>query len=194
MSMSPQLWEGSDESITALLAESGNGNREAEARLIAKVYDELRRIARKLMAGERVGHTLQASALVNEAYLRLFENQQIDWQNRAHFFAVATQQMRRILVDHARNRGAHKRAGALFRVTLTDAVASTEDHSIDILALNDLLDQLEALSPRQARVVELRYFGGLDCEEAARLLSVSTKTVKRDWKMARSWLRIQLAS
>jgi RNA polymerase sigma factor (TIGR02999 family) len=192
--MSPQLWEGSDESITALLAESGNGNREAEARLIAKVYDELRRIARKLMAGERVGHTLQASALVNEAYLRLFENQQIDWQNRAHFFAVATQQMRRILVDHARNRGAHKRAGALFRVTLTDAVASTEDHSIDILALNDLLDQLEALSPRQARVVELRYFGGLDCEEAARLLSVSTKTVKRDWKMARSWLRIQLAS
>jgi RNA polymerase sigma-70 factor (ECF subfamily) len=193
MSMSPQLWEGSDESITALLAESGNGNREAEARLIAKVYDELRRIARKLMAGERVGHTLQASALVNEAYLRLFENQQIDWQNRAHFFAVATQQMRRILVDHARNRGAHKRAGALFRVTLTDAVASTEDHSIDILALNDLLDQLEALSPRQARVVELRYFGGLDCEEAARLLSVSTKTVKRDWKMARSWLRIQLA-
>jgi len=191
--MSPQLWEGSDESITALLAESGNGNREAEARLIAKVYDELRRIARKLMAGERVGHTLQASALVNEAYLRLFENQQIDWQNRAHFFAVATQQMRRILVDHARNRGAHKRAGALFRVTLTDAVASTEDHSIDILALNDLLDQLEALSPRQARVVELRYFGGLDCEEAARLLSVSTKTVKRDWKMARSWLRIQLA-
>ena len=111
--MSPQLWEGSDESITALLAESGNGNREAEARLIAKVYDELRRIARKLMAGERVGHTLQASALVNEAYLRLFENQQIDWQNRAHFFAVATQQMRRILVDHARNRGAHKRAGAL---------------------------------------------------------------------------------
>ena len=101
--------------------------------------------------------------------------------------------MRRILVDHARNRGAHKRAGALFRVTLTDAVASTEDHSIDILALNDLLDQLEALSPRQARVVELRYFGGLDCEEAARLLSVSTKTVKRDWKMARSWLRIQLA-
>jgi RNA polymerase sigma factor (TIGR02999 family) len=191
--MSPQLWEGSDESITALLAESGNGNREAEARLIAKVYDELRRIARKLMAGERVGHTLQASALVNEAYLRLFENQQIDWQNRAHFFAVATQQMRRILVDHARNRGAHKRAGALFRVTLTDAVASTEDHSIDILALNDLLDKLEALSPRQARVVELRYFGGLDCEEAARLLSVSTKTVKRDWKMARSWLRIQLA-
>ncbi len=194
MPMSPQLREGSDESITALLVQSGNGNREAETRLVAKVYDELRRIARKLMADEKAGHTLQASGLVNEAYLRLFEKPQIDWQNRAHFFAVAAQQMRRILVDHARNRAAQKRGGAQCRVTLTDAVAATEDHAFDILVLNDLLDRLEALSPRQARVVELRYFGGLDCEEIAQLLGVSSKTVKRDWKMARSWLRIQLGS
>jgi len=102
--------------------------------------------------------------------------------------------MRHILVDHARNRATQKRGGTQCRVTLTDAVASTEDHAIDTLALNDLLDRLEALSPRQARVVELRYFGGLDCEEVAHLLKVSSKTVKRDWKMARSWLRIQLAS
>ena len=118
----------------------------------------------------------------------------MEWQNRAHFFAVAAHQMPKIPVGHARSRATRKRGGALCRVSLTDAMASTEEQAIDILVLDDLLDRLHALSPRQARVVELRYFGGLDCEEAAQFLGVSSKTVKRDWKMARAWLRIQLAS
>ncbi len=194
MSIAPRSREDSGESITALLAQLGTGNREAEARLIEMVYDELRRVARKLMAAEAPGHTLQASGLVNEAYLRLFDKRRMDWQNRAHFFAVAAHQMRNILVDHARSRATRKRGGALCRVSLTDAMAATQDQAIDILVLDDLLNQLHALSPRQARVVELRYFGGLDCEEVAQYLGVSPKTVKRDWKMARAWLRIQLMS
>lgn len=194
MSSSPKVDESRDEPITALLIQSRNGCREAEARLVAKVYGELHRVAKRLMAGERVGHTLQASGLVNEAYLRLFEKSGMEWQNRAHFFAVAAQQMRHILVDHARHRLAQRRGGPQCRVTLTEAVPSAGDQTIDILVLNELLDRLAKLSPRQARVVELRYFGGLDCDEAACLLNVSPKTVKRDWKMARSWLRIQLAS
>lgn len=194
MPMPAQSPEYAGESITELLVQSSKGDRQAEARLISRVHNEIHRVARRLMADERPGHTLQASALVNEAYIHLFEKPEVEWQNRAHIFAVASQRMRRILVDHARGRIARKRGGARSRVTLTEAIATTEDHTIDVLALDELLDELAKLSPRQARVVELRYFSGLDCGEIALLKGVSSKTVKRDWRMARAWLRMRLGS
>lgn len=181
-----------DDSITGLLAQLRQGNREAEARLVAQVYDELRRLARAHMRRERFNHTLQATELVGMAYERMAQESHPNWQNRAHFFAVASKVMRQILVDHARKRRAQKRGGENIRVTLTDAIASSEDHLVDVLALNEAMERLEELDPRQARVVELHYFSGLNHDEIALVLGVSTRTVKRDWEMARSWLRIQL--
>jgi RNA polymerase sigma factor (TIGR02999 family) len=183
-----------DHDLTALLIEATKGSPEAAALLVHKVYAELHHLAQKMMLRERHDHTLQPSALVNEAYLHLFNNthSQINFQNRAHFFAIVAQQMRRILVDHARTRAARKRGGTQYRVTLTEAVAAIEDQAINVLLLDDLLKQLADLSPRQARVVELRYFAGLDCKEIAAILNVNERTVKRDWLMARSWLKVQL--
>ena len=152
------------------------------------VYDELRRQARRQLRRERVGHTLQPTALVHEAFLRLAGQSQAQWQNRRQFFAVASRVMRRVLVDQARARAASKRGDGLTRVALDDAVATGASPDVDVLALDQALDRLEQLDPRQARVVELRYFGGMSAAEAAEAVGLSLATVNRDWAMARAWL------
>ena len=181
-----------DHSISQLLLEVSQGNREAEAALMTQVYGELRRLARKYMRAERANHTLQPTALVNEAYLRLMGQQGATWQDRAHFFAAAAQLMRHILVDHARARKAEKRGGEQQQVTLTDAIASAESKTVEVLALHEALENLGRLDPRQARVVELHFFGGLTFEEIAYILDSSERTVKRDWTMARAWLKLAM--
>lgn len=182
-----------DHSISQLLFEVSQGNRDAEAALMTQVYGELRRLARKYMRAERANHTLQATALVNEAYLRLMGQQGVTWQDRAHFFAAAAQLMRHILVDHARARRADKRGGEQQQVTLTEALASEENKTVEVLALHEALEKLANLDPRQARVVELHFFGGLTFGEIAYILDASERTVKRDWTMARAWLKLALA-
>lgn len=175
-------------SISHLLFEVSHGNRDAEAALMTQVYDELRRLARKYMRTERPNHTLQATALVNEAYLRLMGQQETTWQDRAHFFATASQLMRHILVDHARARKTGKRGGEQHQVTLTDGMVSESNKLVDVLAVHEALEKLAQLDARQARVVELRFFGGLTFTEIAYVLNASERTVKHDWQMARAWL------
>ena len=182
-----------DHSISQLLAEVSHGNRNAEAVLMTQVYGELRRLARKYMRAERVNHTLQPTALVNEAYMRLMSEPGASWQNRAHFFATAAQLMHHILVDHARARKAGKRGGVQHQVTLDERLVSTEDNSVDVLALHEALEKLAKLDARQARVVELHFFGGLTFTEIAYVLDASDRTVKRDWEMARAWLKLQMS-
>lgn len=172
--------------ITQLLARMAGGDRGAEGQLLPLIYDQLRALAAHFLRSERPNHTLQATALVHEAYLRLVGIGQISWQNRAHFFALAARTMRRVLVDHARNINAGKRRGV--KVSLESAIVYSEEQSGELLALNEALDRLEELDPRMARVVELRFFAGLSEEETAEVLGVSGRTVKRDWKMAKSWL------
>jgi len=178
--------------VTNLLIELKNGNREAESRLMPLVYGELRRLAGLYMRGERPGHTLQATALVHEAYLRLVGYEDVDWQNRAHFFGVAANLMRRILVDHARAKQAKKRGGGDQKVSLDQAVLVRPEAPEQFLALDEALERLAKRDPRQARIVELRYFGGLSEEETAEVLQISVRTVKRDWSVARAWLYQQL--
>jgi RNA polymerase sigma factor (TIGR02999 family) len=175
--------------VSSLLLAWSNGDHDALDRLTPIVYDELRRLAGRYMRNERAGHTLQATALVYEAYTRLVDYRRMQWQGRAHFFAVAAQLMRRILVDHARGRGA-KRGGDLHRVSLdgTALIAAGGSGDPDLVALNDAMDELQRLDPRKVQVVEMRYFGGLSVEETAEVLKVSAITVKRDWRMARTWL------
>jgi RNA polymerase sigma factor (TIGR02999 family) len=185
--------EGSDNSITALLAELSAGNREVEARLIPQVYGELRRLAAHYMRSERGNHTLQPTALVNEAYTRLVQQPQIPWQSRAHFFATASHLMRHILVDHARARRAGKRGGLQQQVTLDDALLPSSERTIDVLILEEALENLAQFDPRQARIVELHFFGGLTFAEIALVLNVTERTVKRDWSMARAWLKGELS-
>ena len=182
----------SDNSITALLSELNRGNRDVEECLIPKIYDELRRVAARRMRSERVNNTLQTTALVNEAYLRLVDMPAIPWQNRAHFFAIASRLMRRILVDHARARHAGKRGGVQHQVTLDEALLPAQQESVDILALHEALDRLTEFDSRQGRLVELHFFGGLSFEEIALVLHISERTAKRDWKMARAWLKNEL--
>lgn len=174
--------------ITALLTELQAGNRSAESRLVPLVYDELRRLARGYMRGERPDHTLQPTALVHEAYLRLIGQRGIAWQSRAHFFGVAAGLMRRILVDHARAHRAEKRGGHELKITLDEALVFTEEKSTELLAVDEALNRLTERDARQGSVVELRFFGGLSDEEAAKVLGISTRTVKRDWHVARAWL------
>jgi len=178
--------------VTNLLIELKNGNRDAESRLMPLVYGELRRLAGLYMRGERPGHTLQATALVHEAYLRLVGHEDVDWQNRAHFFGVAANLMRRILVDHARAKQAKKRGGGDQKVSLDQAVLVRPEAPEQFLALDEALERLAKRDPRQARIVELRYFGGLSEEETAEVLQISVRTVKRDWSVARAWLYQQL--
>ena len=182
-----------DHSISVLLSEVSKGNREAEAQLMTQVYGELRRLARHYMRSERANHTLQPTALVNEAYLQLIGQPGASWQSRAHFFAAAAQLMRHILVDHARAHRAGKRGGEQQQVTLDENVLSSETASIDVLALHEALERLAQLDARQARVVELHFFGGLTFDEIAYVLETSERTVKRDWTMARAWLRLELS-
>jgi RNA polymerase sigma-70 factor (ECF subfamily) len=185
--------EGSDNSITALLAELSAGNREVEARLIPQVYGELRRLAAYYMRSERGNHTLQPTALVNEAYTRLVQQPQIPWQSRAHFFATASHLMRHILVDHARARRAGKRGGLQQQVTLDDALLPSSERTIDVLILDEALENLAQFDPRQARIVELHFFAGLTFAEIALVLDVTERTVKREWSMARAWLKGELS-
>jgi RNA polymerase sigma factor (TIGR02999 family) len=184
---------GPDNSITVLLGELSAGNREVEAELIPQIYEELRRLARHYMRLERGNHTLQPTALVHEAYARLVQQPQAPWQGRTHFFATASRLMRHILVDHARARQAGKRGGVQQQVTLDDAELLAHDRSIDVLALHEAIERLATLDERQARVVELHFFGGLTFEEIALVLKVSERTVKGDWSMARAWLKGELS-
>ena len=181
----------SQKQITQMLVDWGNGDQAALEKLTPLVYTELHRLAR--MGRERPGHTLQTSALVNEAYIRLIDWKKIQWQNRAHFFAVSAQLMRRILVDFARTRNYAKRGGAVRNVSLEEATVISREKSGDIVALDDALDSLAQLNERQSRVVELRFFGGLSLEEIAEVLKVSVGTVRRDWSLARAWLHRELS-
>jgi RNA polymerase sigma-70 factor, ECF subfamily len=178
--------------VTALLGELTKGNPEAGPKLIPLVYSELRRMAAGYMRRERTGHTLQATALVHEAYLKLLGQRSVDWQNRAHFFGIAAQVMRRILIDHARGHVRDKRGGGREAVPLDEALVFSPERSKDFLVLDSALDRLAEVDPRQARIVELRFFGGLTVEETAEVLSVSPKTVKRDWSVAKAWLHGEL--
>ena len=174
--------------VTALLRAWGQGDQAALERLVPLVEPELHRIARRCMAGERAGHSLQATALVNEAYLRLVDVQRVNWQDRAHFLAMSARLMRRVLVDAARAKGYQKRGGGAVKVTLDEALVPSAEPAIDLVALNDALEALAAFDERKSRVVEMRFFGGLSVEESAAVLDVSVDTVMRDWKLAKAWL------
>ena len=178
--------------VTRLLVAWGDGDQTALDRLMLLVYEELRRLARHYMSRERPGHTLQSTALVNEAYLRLVDQEGMRWENRAHFFGIAARLMRQILIEHARSRQAAKRGGRQYRLSLSkvDRVGSGPD--VDLLALDEALGRLEAIDPQKSRIVELRYFGGLGIEETAEVIGKSPATVKRDWSMARAWLRCEI--
>jgi RNA polymerase sigma-70 factor, ECF subfamily len=180
-------------SVTALLTELSAGNRAVEALLVPQIYTELRRLAGHYMRFERKSHTLQPTALVNEAYARLVQQPQISWQNRAHFFATASHLMRHILVDYARARQAGKRGGMQRQVTLGDDLLPSQNRTVDLLILDEAIEHLAQFDPRQARIVELHFFGGLTFEETAEVLKTSERTVKRDWTMARAWLKGELS-
>lgn len=181
--------------VTGLLQQWSAGDRSAGEGLMAAVYDELHRQASRAMGREHPEHTLQATALVSEAYLKLIDQRRVQWRNRAHFFGVAAQIMRRILVDHARGRLAAKRGGGVHQLTLGDAgVADAPNDGVDILELHEALEQLAALDPQQARIVELRYFGGLTIDDSAEALGISPATIKREWAVARAWLRRELGA
>jgi len=179
--------------ITQLLAEWSDGNQSALDELYPLVYDELHRLARRYMSRERKGHTLQTTALINEAYVRLVDQKNVHWANRSHFFAISAQIMRRILIDHARRHRYAKRGGGAQQVSLDEAVAVANDIGAELLRLDEALKTLAEMDSRRSQVVELRYFGGLSNEEIAGVLHVSENTVTRDWNMARAWLYQQLA-
>jgi RNA polymerase sigma factor (TIGR02999 family) len=179
--------------VTRLLQSLNAGNREAVDALVPLVYAELRKLAAHYLKSEREGHTLQPTALVHEAFLRLIE-QETDWQNRAHFFAMAASLMRRILVDYARGYTAEKRGGAAEKISLEDVFVFAKEKPLQIIALDEALDDLAKIDPRRAQVVEMRFFAGLNNEEIAEVLNVHSNTVLRDWNLARAWLKTQLQS
>jgi RNA polymerase sigma-70 factor, ECF subfamily len=178
--------------VTGLLNDWTNGDQEALNRLMPLVYDELHRLASRHLRHERIGHTLQTTALVHEAYLKLVDQKKANWQNRVQFFAAAAKVMRHILVDYARSRKAVKRGGDYCRLSLDEALISAEEDDPDLLALDEALNELTAIDPQQSRVVELRVFGGLTVEDTAEALGISPRTVKREWSMAKAWLHRQI--
>jgi RNA polymerase sigma-70 factor, ECF subfamily len=180
--------------VTGLLLAWGTGDEAALEQLVPLVHAELRRIARRCMVGERKGHSLQATALVNEAYLRLIDVQHVNWQNRAHFLAMSARLMRRILVDYARSKGYQKRGGGAVKVTFDEGLPVVGGRDQDLVAVDDALEALAKIDERKGRVVELRFFGGLSVEETATVLKVSPETVMRDWKLAKAWLLRELRS
>ena len=182
----------SSRDVTGLLQAWGRGDEEALQKLIPLVYDQLRAAARRHMARERPGHTLQTTALIHETYLRLVDVQEIKWQNRAHFLAICAQLMRRILIDFARSRGYQKRGGAAPHVNFDEAVLVTAQPDFNLVALDDALNQLAVVDVRKSKVVELRFFGGLGVKETAEVMKVSADTVMRDWKLAKVWLLREL--
>jgi RNA polymerase sigma factor (TIGR02999 family) len=178
--------------VTVLLKAWGGGDQAALDRLTPVVYEELRRIARRYMRNERAGGTLQTTALVNEAWCRLVDVQDVDWQHRAQFFAISAQMMRRILVDAARARGSRKRGGGAEKLNVDDVAVISPQPDDAVVALDAALEEFAKLAPRQAKIVELRYFGGLNVEEIAEVMKTSTRTIERDWRFARSWLMREL--
>jgi len=176
------------DNLTGLLLEWREGDKAALDRLTPLVYDELRRIAHRYVQRERDGHTLQTTALVNEAYLRLAAQQKVDWQNRAHFFAVTAQVMRHILIDHARRLRYAKHGGEVQQIPISDAAEMSKQRASELIALEEALDELAQFDQRKSQVVELRYFGGLSLEETADVLKISLMTVRRDWRAAKAWL------
>jgi RNA polymerase sigma factor (TIGR02999 family) len=183
----------SSQEVTELLSAWSNGDRAALDQLIPLVYDELRQLARRYLARERPDHTLQTTALVNEAYLKLVNAREMRWQNRAHFFAVAAQLMRMILVDYARSRNSAKRWGGAQRVPLDEAMEVTDEGIADLISLDDALASLAAFDERKSKIVELRFFGGLTVEETAEVLKLSDVTVMREWRLAKAWLHRELS-
>jgi len=184
----------SPKGVTQLLVAWGDGNVAARDQLMPLVYEELHRLAHRYMGRERIDHTLQTSGLVNEAYLRLIDQSQVRWQNRAHFFGIAAQMMRRILVDYARSRGYAKRGGTARHVSLDEAAIVSEERAADVVALDGALKGLAEFDLRKSRIVELRFFGGLSIEETAEVLEVSPGTVMRDWTLAKAWLRREITA
>jgi RNA polymerase sigma factor (TIGR02999 family) len=182
----------SSQEITQLLADWRNGDRAALHKLMPLVYDELRRLARHYMRGERPGHTLQTAALVNEAYLRLVDQRNVLWHDRAHFFAVAANVMRHLLVDHARNRLYAKRGGGARQVTFDEMAIVSNERSAELVALDEALTRLAQIDPRKSRIVELRYFGGMSVEEVSEVLDISATTIKQEWRRAKDWLYREL--
>lgn len=180
--------------VTQLLVSWGNGNKDALDKLIPLVYAELRRLARRYMGRESPGHTLQTSALINEAYMKLVDQRNVQWQNRAHFFAVAAQVMRHILIDHARSRRYAKRGAGARKISLDDTAVLSDERAADLVALDDALTALADLDARKSRIIELRFFGGLSIEETAEILKISPVTVTREWRAARAWLRREMSS
>lgn len=178
--------------VTQLLLDIRGGSKQAEERLIVLVYDQLRQLAASYLRAERPDHTLQPTALVHEAYLRLVKVKETDWRNRAHFFGVAATIMRHILVDHARNRCAKKREGIKATLSLDENFIVSNQAASELVALDDALGRLAKVDPRQSKIVELRFFGGLNEEETGTVLGISSRTVKRDWRMARAWLHSEL--
>jgi len=182
--MTPSLDE-----VTQLLLDWSNGNEAALERLTPLVYEELHRLAHRHMRRERPGHTLQTSALVNEAYVRLIDQQSVHWQNRAQFYSIASRLMRRILVDHARAHNRRKRGGGALQVSLDEAAVVSQERAAELIALDEALSSLAAIDQRKTQVVELRFFGGMSVEETAEVLKVSAVTVMRDWSTAKAWLK-----
>jgi RNA polymerase sigma factor (TIGR02999 family) len=180
------------QNVTQLLLGWSKGDKEALDKLVPLVYDELRRQAARYLRRERVGHTLQTTALIHEAYLRLIDQKNVHWQNRAHFFGIAAQLMRRILVDHARTKKRAKRGGSDVRVSFSEATLKAKGQDLDIVALDEALERLTEIDEQQSRIVELRFFSGLTVEETAEVLSISPATVKRDWSMAKAWLHREI--
>jgi len=178
--------------VSLLLSELSRGNQEAGEKLVPLVYDELKRLAKSYMRRERPDHTLQATALVNEAYLKLVKQNAVHWQGRSHFFGIAAQLMRRILIDHARGHLREKRGGDKQVLPLDEAVVFSPEHSEELVKLDEALQRLSKLDARQSRIVELRFFGGLSVDETAQFLGISPKTVKRDWSVAKAWLHGEL--
>ncbi len=174
--------------VTQLLVNWNNGDQAALNQLLPLVNDELRRLARNYLRRESPGHTLQPTALVNEAYLRLIDQRQVQWQNRAHFFGIAAQLMRRILVDHARRHAYAKRGGGAIQVSFDEGMAVTEAKAAELLAVHEALEKLNAMDARKGRIVELRFFGGLNLDETAEVLGISSPTVQREWRAAKAWL------
>jgi RNA polymerase sigma factor (TIGR02999 family) len=179
--------------VTQILHDWSGGDARAPERLMPFVYDELRRLARAFLAREHGGHTLQPTALVNEAYLRLIDQTRVDWQNRAHFYGIASRMMRRVLIDHARAHATDKRGGGAIRLSLEDVQLPAEQRAASLVALDEALGRLAEMDERKCRVVEMRFFGGMSDEEIAEALGVTTRTVLRDWKKARLWLYRELS-
>jgi len=186
------MTQSSTHDVTELLIEWSNGDKAALDKLIPLIHEELRRLAHHYMSHERPGHTLQTTALVNEAYLRLVSRKGVHWQNRAHFFAIAATLMRSILVDHARSHAYAKRGGDARKITIDEAMIVSQERAAEVVALDDVLKQLANFDPQQSRIVELRFFGGLTIDETAEVLGLSPATIKREWSTARAWLYREL--